>query len=63
LPVRAPGQPGDYLVEIDLVEEGVTWFKDKRANTIFLEMSVSLPTSTASTISSPQTRTPLRKRR
>ena len=63
LPVRAPGQPGDYLVEIDLVEEGVTWFKDKRANTIFLEMSVSLPTSTASTISSPQTRTPLRKKR
>lgn len=26
LPVRAPSEPGEYLLEVDLVEEGVTWF-------------------------------------
>jgi SAM-dependent methyltransferase len=29
LPVRVPSAPGAYLGEIDLVHEGVTWFRDK----------------------------------
>jgi hypothetical protein len=29
LTVRAPTEPGDYLLEIDLVQEGVTFFKAK----------------------------------
>jgi acyl carrier protein len=29
LQVRAPSDAGEYLLEIDLVEEGVTWFKEK----------------------------------
>lgn len=29
LPVTAPSQPGVYTLEIDMVREGVTWFKNK----------------------------------
>ncbi|WP_307722587.1 TadE/TadG family type IV pilus assembly protein [Moorella sp. E308F] len=29
LPVKAPSKPGTYTLEIDMVQEGVTWFKDK----------------------------------
>jgi len=29
LHVRAPSEPGEYLLEIDLVEEGVVWFKER----------------------------------
>lgn len=29
LPVTAPSKPGTYTLEIDMVHEGVTWFKDK----------------------------------
>ena len=28
LQISAPAQPGDYRLEIDLVWEGVMWFKD-----------------------------------
>jgi hypothetical protein len=33
LTVTAPGQPGDYVLEIDLVQEGVAFFKDKGSRT------------------------------
>jgi hypothetical protein len=41
LQVRAPHDPGEYLLEIDLVEEGVTWFKQKRSKTAIVQVSVS----------------------
>jgi hypothetical protein len=41
LSVRAPAQPGDYLLEIDLVEEGVTWFKDKGAPALYVNVRVT----------------------
>ena len=33
LAVTAPGQPGEYVLEIDLVQEGVAFFKDKGSRT------------------------------
>lgn len=33
LTVVAPGTPGDYILEVDLVQEGVTWFSDKGSPT------------------------------
>jgi hypothetical protein len=29
LAVTAPADPGEYILEIDLVQEGIAWFKDK----------------------------------
>ncbi|NOK61608.1 MAG: hypothetical protein GFH27_549313n16 [Chloroflexi bacterium AL-W] len=34
LKVRGPAKPGNYLLEIDLVQEGNTWFKDKGSQTV-----------------------------
>ena len=33
LPVTAPDEPGDYLLELDLVHEGVAWFADRGSQT------------------------------
>ena len=33
LRVQAPGEPGEYLLEIDLVQEFVCWFAEKGSNT------------------------------
>ena len=33
LQITAPAQPGEYILEIDLVQEGVAWFKDKGSQT------------------------------
>jgi hypothetical protein len=41
LQVRAPSDAGDYLLEIDLVEEGVTWFKEKGSPTAVVRVTVS----------------------
>lgn len=43
LTVRAPVVPGRYLLELDLVEEGVAWFKEMgaRALTIPIEVAAS----------------------
>ena len=30
LPVTAPAEPGDYVLELDLVQEGVAWFAQRR---------------------------------
>jgi hypothetical protein len=30
--VAAPAEPGDYLLQLDLVEENVAWFSDKSPN-------------------------------
>lgn len=34
LPMTAPSREGDYLVELDLVHESISWFKDKGSATI-----------------------------
>jgi Ig-like domain from next to BRCA1 gene len=38
--VRAPQMPGDYTLEIDMVHEGVTWFKEKGARPLLLPVRV-----------------------
>ncbi len=40
LQVQAPVEKDRYLLELDLVEEGITWFKDKDAKTTFIDVSV-----------------------
>lgn len=40
LPLRAPALPGRYIVEFDLVEEGVTWFADKGARPAYVSVEV-----------------------
>ena len=40
LEVRTPPEPGSYLLELDLVEEGVAWFKEKGARTLKLPVEI-----------------------
>jgi hypothetical protein len=40
LPVRAPAEPGDYVLEIDMVHEGVTFFREKGSKTLRLNVKV-----------------------
>ncbi len=40
LTVTAPSQPGDYLLEIDMVHEAVTWFAGKGSATLRLPVRV-----------------------
>ena len=46
LPVRAPARPGLWLLDVDLVEEGVTWFQartgDSRSRLVFVNGSPRL---------------------
>lgn len=39
--VRTPPAPGDYVLELDLVQEGVAWFKDKRSSTLQLAFRIN----------------------
>jgi hypothetical protein len=42
LPLQAPGEAGEYIVEIDLVEEGMTWFTEKnRTRSAIVQLTVS----------------------
>jgi SAM-dependent methyltransferase len=43
--MRTPPSPGRYTVEFDLVQEGVSWFKDKGSGTISVPVEVVLPAS------------------
>ena len=38
--VKAPQKPGDYILEIDMVHEGVTWFKERGAQPLSLQVRV-----------------------
>lgn len=40
LTVNAPGAPGEYTLEIDMVHEGVTWFKEKGGRPLELRVRV-----------------------
>jgi hypothetical protein len=40
LSITAPGNPGDYIVEIDMVHEGVTWFYERGARSLRLRVRV-----------------------
>jgi SAM-dependent methyltransferase len=40
LPMVAPSAPGSYQGEIDVVHEGVTWFRDKGSTTVRFDMVV-----------------------
>ena len=40
LQVRAPAEPGEYLLEVDLVEEGVAWFKERRSHAAIVPTTV-----------------------
>jgi amino acid adenylation domain-containing protein len=42
--VNAPKETGQYLLELDLVEEGVTWFKQKGSDTAVLQVMVTANT-------------------
>jgi hypothetical protein len=48
LRMRAPAEPGRYVVEIDLVHEGVTWFADRGNRTLQFEMDVRTAAATDS---------------
>jgi hypothetical protein len=40
LNVRAPQQPGDYILEIDMIHEGVTFFYEKGSSTLRMRVHV-----------------------
>lgn len=40
LGVKAPNNSGDYLLELDMVKEGVTWFKDRGSKTAMFDIKV-----------------------
>lgn len=40
LMVKAPDEPGDYVLEIDMVHEGVTWFYERGATPLRLNVRV-----------------------
>jgi hypothetical protein len=40
LSITAPKAPGDYTLEIDMVHEGVTWFKQRGARVLSIDVSV-----------------------
>ena len=40
LSVKAPAQPGNYVLEIDMVHEGVTWFFERGATPLRLNVRV-----------------------
>ncbi len=39
--LRAPSTPGDYVLEFDMVEEGLFWFKEKGVSTLLVPVRVS----------------------
>jgi acyl carrier protein len=40
LTVRTPGKAGRWILELDLIDEGVTWFKDQGSPVIQLQVNV-----------------------
>jgi ubiquinone/menaquinone biosynthesis C-methylase UbiE len=48
LTVTAPTEPGDYLLELDMVQEHVAWFKDKGSTTCRIPVHVVAPSQQTS---------------
>jgi len=40
LTITAPAEPGEYVIEIDLVQEGVAWFKEKGSTPLHIKVTV-----------------------
>ena len=40
LPVKAPKEPGDYVLEVDMIHEGVTFFHEKGSKTLRMNVKV-----------------------
>ena len=40
LQITAPKQPGEYILSLDMVQEGVTWFGDKGSPTTKAKVTV-----------------------
>lgn len=40
LQITAPGEPGEYILEVDLVQEQAAWFHDKGSETAKVKVSV-----------------------
>jgi hypothetical protein len=38
--VKTPDKPGEYILEFDMVQERVSWFKDKGSKTLKIDMKV-----------------------
>ena len=38
--VKAPDTPGEYILEIDMVHEGVSWFRERGARSLQLRVRV-----------------------
>ena len=38
--IITPKNPGDYLLEFDLVQEGIGWFKDKGSTTLMKPVKI-----------------------
>src|SRR5262249_49372214 len=48
LTVTAPDEPGEYILELDMVQEHVAWFKDKGSSTCRLPVVVTASMKSAS---------------
>jgi hypothetical protein len=53
LEMQAPADPGAYLLELDLVLEGVAWFADRGSPTTTIEVQV-VPRTRAREVDEPQ---------
>ena len=47
--IALPVEPGNYTLELDLVQEGVTWFKDQQSPVLTRWLTVELPPREEST--------------
>ena len=39
--LRAPDEPGDYRVELDMVREGVAWFSSREPSSVTVALTVT----------------------
>jgi SAM-dependent methyltransferase len=54
LTVTAPVEPGDYILELEMVQEHVAWFKDKGSPTCCVPVRVTAPLDSAPLVAAPQ---------